>query len=43
LFTKVEELITFANGNNNNQLVAKMKEIVPEFVSMNSQYNQLDN
>ena len=43
LFTKVEELITFANGNNNNKLVAKMKEIVPEFVSMNSQYNQLDN
>ncbi len=40
LFTEVEELITFANNNNNNKLVAKMKEIVPEFVSMNSQYNQ---
>jgi FlaA1/EpsC-like NDP-sugar epimerase len=43
LFTKVEELITLANNNNDNKLVAKMKEIVPEFVSMNSQYNQLDN
>ena len=43
LFTKVEELIALANNNNNNKLVAKMKEIVPEFVSMNSQYNQLDN
>ena len=43
LFTKVEELIALANNYNNNKLVAKMKEIVPEFVSMNSQYNQLDN
>ena len=43
LFTKVEELIALANNNNNYKLVAKMKEIVPEFVSMNSQYNQLDN
>ena len=43
LFTKVEELIALAIYNNNNKLVAKMKEIVPEFVSMNSQYNQLDN
>jgi FlaA1/EpsC-like NDP-sugar epimerase len=43
LFTKVEELIALANNNNDNKLVAKMKEIVPEFVSMNSQYNQLDN
>jgi len=43
LFTEVEELITFASYNNNNKLVAKMKEIVPEFVSMNSQYNRLDN
>jgi FlaA1/EpsC-like NDP-sugar epimerase len=43
LFTEVEKLIAFANNNNNNKLVSKMKEIVPEFVSMNSQYNQLDN
>lgn len=43
LFTEVEKLIAFAINNNNNKLVSKMKEIVPEFVSMNSQYNQLDN
>ena len=43
LFTEVEKLIAFANNNNNNKLVSKMKEIVPEFVSMNSQYNRLDN
>ncbi len=43
LFTKVDELILIANKNNKIELVAKMKEIVPEFVSMNSHYNQLDN
>ena len=43
LFQKVNELITIANNNNKNELVTKMKEIVPEFVSMNSQFNQLDN
>jgi FlaA1/EpsC-like NDP-sugar epimerase len=43
LFQKVNELITIANNNNKNELVAKMKEIVPEFVSMNSHFNQLDN
>ena len=43
LFQKVNELITIANNNNKNELVTKMKEIVPEFVSMNSHFNQLDN
>ncbi|MCF8320850.1 MAG: polysaccharide biosynthesis protein [Flavobacterium sp.] len=43
LFTKLEELISIANYNNNIALVAKMKEIVPEFVSMNSPFNQLNN
>lgn len=43
LFHKVNELITIANNNNKNELVTKMKEIVPEFVSMNSHFNQLDN
>jgi FlaA1/EpsC-like NDP-sugar epimerase len=43
LFQKVNELITIANNNNKNELVSKMKEIVPEFVSMNSHFNQLDN
>ena len=42
-FGKIEELITIANRNNKNELVSKMKEIVPEFVSMNSNYNQLEN
>ena len=42
-FGKIEELITIANRNNKNELVSKMKEIVPEFVSMNSNFNQLDN
>ena len=40
LFTKVDELILIANKNNKIELVAKMKEIVPEFLSMNSHYNQ---
>ena len=35
LFTKVEELITFANGNNNNQLVAKMKETPWPIIKLN--------
>ena len=43
LFNKVDELITFANSNNKYELVGKMKEIVPEFVSMNSRFNELDN
>jgi FlaA1/EpsC-like NDP-sugar epimerase len=44
LFTQVEELIAIANNKNNKiELVAKMKELVPEFVSMNSNFDQLDN
>jgi FlaA1/EpsC-like NDP-sugar epimerase len=44
LFTQVEELIAIANNKNNKiELVAKMKELVPEFVSMNSHFDQLDN
>ena len=44
LFTQVEELIAIANNKNNKiELVAKMKELVPEFVSMNSPFDQLDN
>jgi FlaA1/EpsC-like NDP-sugar epimerase len=39
----VEILVNSLNSDQNNDLVQKMKEIVPEFVSMNSQYNQLDN
>lgn len=43
LFNRIDELIYIANTNNKIKLVAKMKEIVPEFVSMNSKFNQLDN
>lgn len=43
LFNRIDELINIANTNNKIKLVAKMKEIVPEFVSMNSKFNQLDN
>jgi nucleoside-diphosphate-sugar epimerase len=44
LFIQVEELIAIANNKNNRiELVAKMKELVPEFVSMNSHFEQLDN
>ncbi len=43
LFTQVEELIANATKNNKIELVAKMKELVPEFVSMNSHFEQLDN
>jgi len=43
LFTQVEELIAIATKNNKIELVAKMKELVPEFVSMNSHFEQLDN
>ena len=42
-FTQIEELIAIANNNSIIELVLKMKELVPEFVSMNSQFEQLDN
>ncbi len=37
------ELIEFANENNSDALVLKMKQIVREFVSLNSKYEKLDN
>lgn len=43
LFTQVEELISIAMKNDKIELVAKMKQLVPEFVSMNSRFEQLDN
>ncbi len=42
LFTQIEELIAIANHNNKIELVSKMKDLVPEFVSMNSDFDQLD-
>lgn len=40
---EVDELIAIANTYKNDLIVAKMKQIVPEFISMNSEFNQLDN
>jgi FlaA1/EpsC-like NDP-sugar epimerase len=38
IFNEVEELISIAKTNNKIEVVAKMKEMIPEFVSTNSQY-----
>ena len=40
--TAINELTTFASDGNNYSLVSKMKKIVPEFVSNNSKYEELD-
>ncbi|WP_369766251.1 SDR family NAD(P)-dependent oxidoreductase [Flavobacterium sp. WC2429] len=42
LHTDIEELIQIANRFENEAIVSKMKEIVPEFKSMNSSYEVLD-
>jgi FlaA1/EpsC-like NDP-sugar epimerase len=42
LHTDIEELIGIANFYKNDDIVAKMKKIVPEFKSMNSIYAILD-
>jgi len=39
---KISELINLANQQNKNEIVAKMKEIVPEYKSMNSKFENLD-
>jgi FlaA1/EpsC-like NDP-sugar epimerase len=39
---EIEELIHFSRQGNDKALVKKMKELVPEFISNNSQYEQLD-
>lgn len=38
----IEELINISRQGNDKVLVKKMKELVPEFISNNSQYEQLD-
>ena len=38
----VEELIALFDGQDNEAMVAKMKTIVPEFLSKNSIYERLD-
>ena len=42
LHTHIEDLIGIANFFNNEDIVAKMKAIVPEFKSMNSTFEVLD-
>lgn len=39
---EISELLKFANLYKNYMVVTKMKEIVPEYVSKNSQYERLD-
>ena len=38
----IEELKMLLESKDNNGLVQKMKDIVPEFISMNSQYQKMD-
>jgi len=40
--TDIRELITIASEGSNKDIVQKMKNIVPEFISQNSIYEQLD-
>ncbi|PXY42002.1 polysaccharide biosynthesis protein [Flavobacterium cheongpyeongense] len=42
LHTEIEELIAIANFYSNDDIVGKMKKIVPEFKSMNSAFEVLD-
>lgn len=39
---KIHELVSLFDLQDNNVLVSKMKEIVPEFISNNSEYSKLD-
>lgn len=39
---KIEKLISLFNGQNNNELVTAIKEMVPEFISNNSIFEKLD-
>lgn len=43
LHTDIDELIGIANLFDNNNIVSKMKKIVPEYESMNSTFEVLDN
>jgi FlaA1/EpsC-like NDP-sugar epimerase len=40
---QIEELIISAQVNNSRQIVSKMKKMVPEYKSMNSIFEELDN
>lgn len=39
---RVQDLVDLFNSQDNDAIVAKMKEIVPEFISNNSRYEKLD-
>jgi hypothetical protein len=39
---EIDALIAIAKSHDFKTVVAKMKSIVPEFLSMNSEYNELD-
>lgn len=39
---RVQELVDLFNSQDNDAIVSKMKEIVPEFISNNSRYEKLD-
>lgn len=39
----IDELIQLAKQRSKNEIVAKMKEIVPEYISKNSEFQMLDN
>lgn len=41
--SKIEKLITLFDGQNNVEIVGRMKELVPEFKSNNSVFEKLDN
>ena len=40
---KIDSLIEEANKQNNDKIVKKMKEILPEFISKNSVFTKFDN
>jgi len=42
LSDKIEALINLFNQQNNEEIVQKMKELVPEFISQNSSFEKLD-
>jgi FlaA1/EpsC-like NDP-sugar epimerase len=42
LTDKIEALINLFNQQNNEEIVQKMKELVPEFISQNSTFEKLD-
>ena len=39
---EIDGLIELFNSQNNEAIVTKMKKIVPEFLSKNSEYERLD-